>query len=159
MSFTSFSRETKNQLLVPSIRQTILAFSVLLWSLYDFEMSYFVKSKLRNIGVGTPGALEHKRLAIWLLSQYQAVQSHTVIGEATADDLAGTPQIKSRHGCQPVGVSGRGSAETIRCAVLMVPSVELFAADKCFLSPLHGDDMSLVVSGLSWSSPSVLIAL
>lgn len=46
------------------------------------------------------------------MSQYQAVQSHTVIGEATTDDLAGTPVIKSRHGWRPVGVSRRGSAET-----------------------------------------------
>ncbi len=72
-----------------------------------------------------------------------------MIGEATTDGLAGTPVIKSRHGWRPVGVSGRGSAETIKCAALMVPSVELFAADKCFLSPFHGDEMSVVASGLS----------
>lgn len=72
-----------------------------------------------------------------------------MIGEATTDDLAGTPVIKSRHGWRPVGVSGRGSAETIKCAVLMVPSVELFATDKCFLSPLYGDGMSVVARGLS----------
>lgn len=93
------------------------------------------------------------------MSQYQAVQSHSVIGEATRSDLAGTPVIKSRHGWRPVRVSGSGSAETIKCAVLMVPSVELFATDKCFLSPIHSDEMSLVPSASSWSSPSALSTL
>lgn len=67
-----------------------------------------------------------------------------MIGEATTDDLAGTPVIKSRHGWRPVGVSRRESAETIKCAALMGPLLELFAIDKRFLSHLYGDRMSVV---------------
>lgn len=76
-----------------------------------------------------------------------------VIGEATTDDLEGTTVIKSRHGWRPVGISGRGSARTIKRAALMVHSVELFDADKCFLSPLRGDEILLVASGCVMKLP------
>lgn len=59
-------------------------------------------------------------------------------------DLAGTPAIKSKHGWRPVGVSSRESAGTITQPALTVPSVELFTADNCFFSPLHGAGLLLV---------------
>lgn len=72
-----------------------------------------------------------------------------MIRDATTDDLAGTPVIKSRCGWRPVEVSGRGSAKTIKCAAFNGALGGAPAADKCFLSPLRSDEMSLVASELS----------